>query len=74
MAIIKVGTHKYKTILHEALYNNNSTNYLTYTKAKKGLVTYMYKQKDQKAYTLTIQIFMIIAGWYNYEDDVIEQN
>jgi len=36
MAIIKEGTHKYKTILHEALYNNNSTNYLTYTKVKRG--------------------------------------
>ena len=34
----------------------------------------MYEQKDQKAYSLTIQIFMTIAGWYNYEDDVIEQN
>ena len=26
MAFIKEGTHKYRTILHEALYNNNNNN------------------------------------------------
>ena len=46
LAFIKEGTPLYRTVLHEALYNNNTTNYWTYNKVN----LYLYNNINNVTY------------------------